>query len=596
MDNLNIDVKRLLPFVIDAFTKVYGEEYHDIIFQKIQNAIIISYHDIEGLSEYILYIKRCKRREYAINFLYKIGVDVEKHIKDNYTQPLDSEIEKILEYYMHSSFIGFSENTDYWVPLQAFNPNNDTIPNRILKNKIKIINYLLDNNHGQITEENFDSFVETEEYNEILKKINELNLVYEQLLLEYRKWEKQLQPYEEFVESENKRKLEILEKKKIKIFMDVYSSLQIPVKNAISGKSLEEKCNAIFGGLDISVRSFIESFCFDNMEKLKSKEVELLEKYCIVSHQTYYLKKLGIEIPNEQMLRCDSEEDVNNYLNFLNQENIKIYISSDDLINYITNLRQNNYEDALREYYVTRDDFLAAKRIFSNNEDNLKYIYEVIKNKKICILSNGATSYDKEFISIMFYTLGGFCCGSLFYAFMHECGHIIDQSSSGTGFERSSDYQKNAEKNPYDSAFRKYEKFNETLNDIFTMEAIELLHNQGIYLIEPSEFTSLDVSNNNTALITKNLLKPLLSKFRQQVISAKVNADHNELIRYIGKNNFEELVDVVNKVDYLSRNGVIPKIDTLPDDDMVKEYFEQVERAKKIYSNIDYYSYRPYIR
>ena len=92
---------------------------------------------------------------------------------------------------MDSSLCGFSKDTDYWVPLQAFKPNNDTYPKRLLKNKIKIINYLLDNNHEQITEENFDLFVGTEEYNEILKKINELNLVYEQLLLEYRKWEEE---------------------------------------------------------------------------------------------------------------------------------------------------------------------------------------------------------------------------------------------------------------------------------------------------------------------------------------------------------------------------------------------------------------------
>ena len=589
MDNLNIYLKEILPFVIDAFTKVYGEEYHDIIFQRINNAVIIPYYDIEGLSGYIPYIKSCKRREYAINFLDKIGVDVKNHIKDNYTQPLDDEIEKILDYYMNSSFLGFCKDTDYFVPLQAFKPNNDTNPKKLLKNKIKIINYLLDNSHEQITEENFDSFVGTEEYNEILKKINELNLVYEQLLLEYRRWEEQLQPYEEFVESENKRKSEILKKKKITTFMDVYSRLPIPVINAISGKSLEEKSTDIFGSLDIGSKSIIESFSFNNMEKLKSKDVNLWYKSYIVGNQSYYLKNIGVEIPNEQMLKCDSEEDVNNYLIFLSQDNIRKYIPSDDLISYITSLRENNYEDALREYYVNRDDFLDVKREFGNNEGNLKYIYEIIKNKKVCIADG--TRNDNEFISIMFYTIRTHDEGSLFHNFMHECGHIIDHSSSGTGFELYNDFNENSEINPYDNAFRKYEKFNETLNDIFTMEAVELLHNQGIYLIEPPEFTSSDVSNNNTALITKNLLKPLLLKFRQQVISAKVKTDRNELIRYIGKEYFEELVDVVNKVDYLSRNGVVPKIDTSPDDELVKEYFEQVERAKKIYSNIDnYYS------
>ena len=97
------------------------------------------------------------------------------------------------------------------------------------------------------------------------------------------------------------------------------------------------------------------------------------------------------------------------------------------------------------------------------------------------------------------------------------------------------------------------------------------------------------MSNYNTALITKNLLQPLLLKFRSQVISAKINADQNELTRYIGQDNFEELVDVVNKVDYLSRNGVINKIETSKEDELVKEYFKQVNRAEKIYHNIDDY-------
>lgn len=124
MVNLSIALKRLLPFVVDAFTKVYGEEYQDIIFQRINNALIIPYYDIEGLNDYISYIKMCKRREYAIEFLDKIGVDVKKHIKDNYTQPLDDEIEKALGYYIGGSYFGFCEDTDYWSPLQAFKPGN----------------------------------------------------------------------------------------------------------------------------------------------------------------------------------------------------------------------------------------------------------------------------------------------------------------------------------------------------------------------------------------------------------------------------------------------------------------------------------------
>ncbi len=577
MDSLKIDFKKLLPFVVDAFTKVYGEEYYDIISQRIYNAEIIQYYDIEGLRDYILYIKICKSREYAIKFLEKIGINVEKYIKNNYTQPLDDKIEKILEYYIGSSFKGFTKSNDYWAPLRAFKTKNETPPSKFLENKIKIINYLLGSEHKQVTEENFDLFVQTEEYQEILKKINELNIVYEQLLLEYRKWEEQLYPYEEIVESEEKRKEEILNGKKNTTFMDIFSQLPRPIKDAISDKSLEEQANLILGSFDIGFRSAIESFSCDRMEKLKSKDVDLFDKFSIVLSQTIFLKNIGIEVPNKQMLACDSEEDVNDYLTFLSQDNIKKYIPSDDVIHYITFVKEKNYEDAIREYYVTRKDFLDAKKEFVNNESNHKFIYDQIRNKKVCIAGQGGTRSDNKFISLMFYTIRTYDRGSLFWTFMHECGHIIDQSLKGTGFERSNDFTEDSGKNPYDHAFRKYEKFNETINDMFTIEAVDFLHNQGIYLIEPQKYTVLDVSNNNTALITKNLLQPLVSKFRKQVIRAKVNADHKELIRYIGKDNFEELVDVVNKVDYLSRNGVVSKINTSPEDEMVKEYFEQVE-------------------
>lgn len=587
MDNLCIEFKKLLPFAIDAFTKVYGEEYHDVVLKRLNKAVIVQYYDIEGLDDYLSYIKSCKRREYAIKFLGKIGVDLKEHIKDNYTQSLDKEIEEILDYYMNSSLWGFSKDTDYWVPLQAFKSNNITYTEHLLKNKIKIINYLLNKEHEPITEENFDLFIETKEYHEILKKITELNVVYEQLLSEYRKWEEQLQPYEEFIESEKKRKLKILKNEKILTFMDISFRLPLPVIKAISNKSLEERSDAVLGLYDISASSLIESFSSDKMSKLKSKDVDLFDKFLIVSLQTHYLKNIGIDITNEEMIKCDSEEDIKKYLIFISQDNIKKYIPSNDLISYITSIREKRYEAAIREYYVTRKDFIDVKREFGNSEDNLKSIYEKVKNKRVCIV--GAIKNYNEFISIMFYTIRSNCGGILFYNFMHECGHIVDHSSNGTGFEFSDSFNENFIRNPYDNAFRKYEKFNEVLNDIFTTEAVELLHNQGIYLIESQEFTSLDTSNYNTALITKNLLQPLLSKFRQQVISAKVKADPQELIGYIGKSNFEELVDIVNKVDYLSRNGVIPKIDTEPEDEMVKEYFAQVERAKKTYNNIDNY-------
>ena len=201
MAEINIDFKEILPFVIEAFTEVYGKEYKDIIFKKITNAIIIPTYSPDSIKQYILYIKSCKRREYAVKFLSQIGIDVNEYTKDNYTQPLDDKVEKILEYFIGSSFEGFGDNRDYWAPLHAFKMDNKTRASLLLINKIKIINFLLSKQHELIDENNFALFAKTKEYCEILKKIDSFNKIYEQLFLEYKKWEEKLKPYEEYVES-----------------------------------------------------------------------------------------------------------------------------------------------------------------------------------------------------------------------------------------------------------------------------------------------------------------------------------------------------------------------------------------------------------
>lgn len=446
MDNISIDLKKVLPFVIEAFTFVYGEKYRDIISDKINNAIIIQHYNIESLKEYILYIEECQKREYAVKFLEKIGVNVEKYKKANYTEELDSEVENLLEYYIDSSYFGFSDKTDYYVPLQAFKQGNNENPKKLLQNKIKIINYLLDDEHELVTEKNFDLFTKTEEYQQILKKIDELNLVYEPLLSEYRKREEKLKPYKDYLDSETGRKAKILEKNKQLLFEDIYQKLPMSMKAALSSKSLEEKITTILGSTDIGSASIIELFNSNRMKKLKSENVDVLTKSVIVSRQLNYLKSICGYIVSGKEIKFGTEENINKYLTFLEQEDVKQYIPSDDLIHFVTSTREKKYEEALREYYTTREDFLNFKEQ-GFNEDSLEYIYENMKGESVFVFGRGATTDDNKFVSIMFYTIRNDDGGSLCFTFMHECGHIIDQNENGIAFESCMDFSDSSMKN-----------------------------------------------------------------------------------------------------------------------------------------------------
>jgi len=589
MDILNIDIKSLLPYAIDAYSSVYGEEYRSIISEKINNAIIISYRDVDELSNYIYHLKRCKRREFGVLFLESIGEDIKKYKNDNYLESFNPEVENLLENYFGSFVVGFNEIIkDHYIPFYLFEQDNNMNSEKNTS-KLKLINYLRNNKYDEITEDNFESFTKTEEYSKLLTRINEIKDVYERLFSEYKEWLGQFSSYNDYIDSEMKRKREILEEKKDELFHEIFSYLPSSVKEVLLKENKEKVCNIIFGVFDISYPTLIENFSDEKMSELTSSEVSLYDKSWIIYRQNIYLNGVGIKTPDDNILDNYSEEDVLKYLEFLKQDNVRELIPSGETIKYFTSIREQKYEEGLKEYYTTRNDFKDALKIFGNNSNAISPIYNSFKNKSVCVLGGGATRNDNEFISVMFYTIRTFGLGCLFFLFMHEIGHIIDQSLDGCGFESIVDYRNDGRKNSYNSSYRKYERINETINDMFAMEAVQFLNNQGIYLIEPKEYALCDTSNINTFLIVKNLLKPLVEKFRKQVIKAKVNTNLEELTEYIGEDNFDELVDVVNKVDNLCKKGLISKIETDTQDDIVNEYLEQLEKVKQIYINIDNY-------
>ena len=109
-------------------------------------------------------------------------------------------------------------------------------------------------------------------------------------------------------------------------------------------------------------------------------------------------------------------------------------------------------------------------------------------------------------------------------------------------------------------------------------------------MLEPREIVQLDCQDKNTYMATKKLLFPLLEKFRDEVIEAKINVNPSILTQCIGVDNYEGLVDAVNKVDYLCRNGLVSDLKYAPDSAKCDEYREQVKRVADIYVAIDEYS------
>ena len=561
MDLLNLDLKTILKYATSAFIKVYGEEYQSIIEKRISDAIYIFYQNPDSLNFYLNYLKKCKQNELSIKFLEKIGITILADNKDC-TKDLSLDLARILAGFIGNENAAFNKECAMsHAPLLAFLKGNSAAK---LENKLRLINYMRGLDKEPITEENLEQFIKTEEYAKILKEINHCLKIYQELLSEYQNWEATLEPYKEYIKKEKQKRKIVLDKIKLKMLNLILGIMPNFMREIIIKKPLEEQLKIL---LDDSQRCEpnLNAFSEENILKLKNNPSS---NWMLIRKQLIYLRGFGVETPSFN----DIIEDIDGYLKFLNQSWVKQFILS-GFIRMIDYDCQSIYEREMGNYYLDKNDKLAIIR---------GMLCSTMDNDGISV--TGVTKGDNISI-VMLYTFSPKYQGHQFFAFLHEIGHVIDYDYNGCGFEV---YDNNM-RNPYNQSCRLYEVFNETINDILASEVIDILNQQNIYLIEPKECTSLNQKHMNTFNLTRDLLMPLLKKFRNQVIRAKITANPDELIRYIGKENFEALVDVVNKVQHLCSQAIIPTKTGMMTEDIYCEYKEQLERLEQIYNSIDVY-------
>ena len=124
MYKLDIDLKSYIPYAIEAYTAVFGSEYADYISEKLSKTVLLYYNYVEGLEEYVNFLKDCKKHKLACRFLEEIGEKVPENIKENYTIPFDFETENTLERWI-TAYECFDQTDDEDIPILFFNKKFD---------------------------------------------------------------------------------------------------------------------------------------------------------------------------------------------------------------------------------------------------------------------------------------------------------------------------------------------------------------------------------------------------------------------------------------------------------------------------------------
>ncbi|MCL2859398.1 MAG: hypothetical protein FWF46_02270 [Oscillospiraceae bacterium] len=604
MNLLNIDVQDNIQDIINAFTEVYGKKYRDVIETRMSKIYYIMYNDVDGISGYINSLKNCKQKELGIKFLQQIGIDVSKYEGISFVEDLDKDTNTLLQEYMDGYKWGINPEFKHDpIGIKAWNPPEEgEEPNqkKIEENRIKFINFLRGQNAAPITKETYQAFCETDEYKNILGRIEGYLQIHNQLLEEYASYMQEIAPYQQYVDYETKRKDDLHEQQRLILYEQVSIDMPPLTRNYLpdslkkfldsKGTSIEEKCK-LFIGDDIGMKLYVEWFSQEDEDKLNDPSVSQEDKDNIYSYRSRYFTQMGIT--DKHFWNFGSKKDWYNH--FLQQDGVAEVIPTTELVRKITQLRIERYEKCQEKFIYGSQDF---SRIMSkgmpDTPSNRQAIYERKKNKLVSIT---AGFNNKGFFSILFYTVKSTDCGNLDYTFLHEICHCIEaEYSPEIGFRSGFELIKSdvSASNPYNIKKRKYERSNENIADILAIETRQILHNQGIYIFEPREIVRTDISDTdtiiwNTSCITRDMLATFMTRYREPIIEARLFGDMKAFYDIVGTENFEELNDVINRVDYMCTNeGLGRKLkNNQSEDPLVVEYNQQLARLEQIYADME---------
>ena len=239
------------------------------------------------------------------------------------------------------------------------------------------------------------------------------------------------------------------------------------------------------------------------------------------------------------------------------------------------------------------EEFKEILEKIGDTEENRKILEYILTERKLMTIAGKnlkrPTIFFSRFVSEL--EKGGMDDYTLLHEYCHAIEIHKENESTEESFISGFDLINKNELNLYRKDKRKYERLNENITDIFAIEATRILHGKGTYMLEPKELTENNTMDVNTSSITKNMLFPFLKSYKKEIIRARITGDMERLFSIIGKDNFEELNDCINRVDYLLGKGLKRSLDeNKKGDKLVEEYNLQLKRLDRIYSNMKEHS------
>ena len=376
-----------------------------------------------------------------------------------------------------------------------------------------------------------------------------------------RRVKKRYKDYYDRIEYNNNLKIELLRKYRKEYAKRVKSLL--PKKyHEITQKYIESEENGSFiFGLshgcpefsdilgDIIMTTPYEYFSEEMDEKLNNPEVPDFEKQTIIKNRITFFNRLDIDKGDDYSSYCTLEE-------YPSKETINKILTIKKEVQDLFNLELNSktYPNCL---YMQQQKEMG--QAFDNSE-----VFSLIrlKTEYNCVQPNIRNKNGVMELSPNMFIYTGTNCGRRDGIIIHELNHIVEMGIESvlgniatlrSGWD-SEDYivGEKAEHIVLEPETRKYERFNEVINELLAIDIHEKFKSiyGDIFSIQNDDY-ELSCSYLDQEYIVRDFFET----YKQEIIESRITGNMQVLFDAIGEENFEALNNLVNEDHQSAKKG-----------------------------------------
>ena len=517
----DIILRDFMPQITETFIEYYGEENKEDIEKKFQNMLLICTQTPNGLKNKLFNLKKDYSKELISSFFDKINLEFSE---DN-IKKIFGNSELIFEY-------------PNILPIEKYIKiiNDKDMPIYLKNSFIRDIKPFINLFYPSVTD--IDTFIETND----LTQLNKIYDIYQDTLNEYNNFKKEIKPYIDYLDECKKIKKDLKRKYTLELveqFQKYFSDEDIQnfkEKGYLNGKIL------LYLGYTLETPSMIEAFSKESQKIIDDPKSKFWQITSIINDRIKFFKEMGLDLGEK-------------YQNYQDNPKCQNIIPAQDLIKNIRDAKEelemrmyNEYFTSISEYRNTRNKIDSLNLCLKDDGYNAStfmyagtYVTPNIKMENDNFILFPLVNINFDNVNVDDF---------MDKRIIHELNHVyelelINVNKAGAdytcGWEKFHEIgTQEDELYPLyeDNTKRKYELFNEIINELIAQEITEKLHSKGIYMFcDPN---NAKIQGGTGYESTRFLVQTFYETFKSEILASR-HGNMNQLFEVCGEENFNQL-------------------------------------------------------